>query len=199
MQINISSSCCLLNIREPDSISRILSLPSITSLIMCGHTEDLHFPKKQKKPIKNHKYNSLKISALLTRSKLMKKQKNFILISMLALFLSASQISMAAELDKNMQTLAKNMSILKSSSDKTSLLNALAMMDKAVDDSMEVLPWNIDSDDKVAVKNYKNDLKKLKDEINVAKEKIESGNIESLRDSLEKMNSIKLDSHRKFR
>lgn len=59
---------------------------------------------------------------------------------MLALFLSASQISMAAELDKNMQTLAKNMSILKSSSDKTSLLNALAMMDKAVDDSMEVLP-----------------------------------------------------------
>ncbi|MGP4289275.1 cytochrome b562 [Escherichia coli] len=129
----------------------------------------------------------------------MKKQKKFILISMLALFLSASQISMAAELDKNMQTLAKNMSILKSSSDKTSLLNALAMMDKAVDDSMEVLPWNIDSDDKVAVKNYKNDLKKLKDEINVAKEKIESGNIESLRDSLEKMNNIKLDSHRKFR
>lgn len=128
----------------------------------------------------------------------MKKQKKFILISMLALFLSASQISMAAELDKNMQTLAKNMSILKSSSDKTSLLNALAMMDKAVDDSMEVLR-NIDSDDKVAVKNYKNDLKKLKDEINVAKEKIESGNIESLRDSLEKMNSIKLDSHRKFR
>lgn len=118
---------------------------------------------------------------------------------MLTLFLSASQISMAAELDKNMQTLAKNMSILKSSSDKTSLLNALAMMDKAVDDSMEVLPWNIDSDDKVVVKNYKNDLKKLKDEINVAKEKIESGNIESLRDSLEKMNNIKLDSHRKFR
>ncbi len=48
------------------------------------------------------------------------------------------------------------------SSDKTSLLNALAMMDKAVDDSMEVLPWNIYSDDKVTVKNYKNDLKELK-------------------------------------
>ncbi|ELO4976685.1 hypothetical protein QUQ42_004871 [Escherichia coli] len=73
------------------------------------------------------------------------------------------------------------------------------MMDKAVDDSMEVLPWNIYSDDKVTVKNYKKDLKELKDEINVAKEKIESGNIESLRDSLEKMNNIKLDSHRKFR
>ncbi|EFC0466491.1 cytochrome B562, partial [Escherichia coli] len=36
-------------------------------------------------------------------------------------------------------------------------------------------------------------------EINIAKKKVEDGNIESLRESLDKMNDIKLEGHRKFR
>ncbi|EOJ7549245.1 cytochrome b562 [Escherichia coli] len=42
-------------------------------------------------------------------------------------------------------------------------------------------------------------LKKLQHEINIAKKKVEDGNIESLRESLDKMNDIKLEGHRKFR
>ncbi|EIK0799069.1 cytochrome B562, partial [Salmonella enterica subsp. enterica serovar Typhimurium] len=53
--------------------------------------------------------------------------------------------------------------------------------------------------DKVSVDNYKEELKKLQHEINIAKKKVEDGNIESLRESLDKMNDIKLEGHRKFR
>ena len=129
----------------------------------------------------------------------MKKQKFFIVSSILVMCLSTSHISLASGLDKNMQSLARNMSTLQSSGDKKSLLNALDMMDKAVNASMNTLPEKINSNDKVAVESYKNELKKLQNEINLAKEKVESGNIESLRDALDKMNNIKLESHRKFR
>ncbi len=129
----------------------------------------------------------------------MKKQKVFFSGAVLAIFLSLSNVSLASGLDKNMQTLAKNMSTLQSSGDKKSLLNALDMMDKAVNASMNTLPEKINSNDKVAVESYKNELKKLQNEINLAKEKVESGNIESLRDALDKMNNIKLEGHRKFR
>ena len=57
----------------------------------------------------------------------------------------------------------------------------------------------IDVNDKVSVDNYKEELKKLQHEINIAKKKVEDGNIESLRESLDKMNDIKLEGHRKFR
>ncbi|EEW7294832.1 TPA: cytochrome b562, partial [Escherichia coli] len=122
----------------------------------------------------------------------MKKQKFFIVSSILVMCLSTSHISLASGLDKNMQSLARNMSTLQSSGDKKSLLNALDMMDKAVNASMNTLPEKINSNDKVAVESYKNELKKLQNEINLAKEKVESGNIESLRDALDKMNNIKL-------
>ncbi|EIS8763259.1 cytochrome B562, partial [Escherichia coli] len=122
----------------------------------------------------------------------MKKQKFFIVSSILIMCLSTSHISLASGLDKNMQSLARNMSTLQSSGDKKSLLNALDMMDKAVNASMNTLPEKINSNDKVAVESYKNELKKLQNEINLAKEKVESGNIESLRDALDKMNNIKL-------
>ncbi|HAX2006777.1 TPA: cytochrome b562, partial [Escherichia coli] len=125
----------------------------------------------------------------------MKKQKFFIVSSILVMCLSTSHISLASGLDKNMQSLARNMSTLQSSGDKKSLLNALDMMDKAVNASMNTLPEKINSNDKVAVESYKNELKKLQNEINLAKEKVESGNIESLRDALDKMNNIKLEGH----
>ncbi|HBT4579562.1 TPA: cytochrome B562 [Klebsiella pneumoniae] len=128
-----------------------------------------------------------------------KKQKIFTAGTILAIYLSTSYVSLAFGLDKNMQSLAKNMSILQSSNDKSSLLNALEMMDKAVDASMNIIPEKIKSNDEVAVENYRSELKKLQNEINIAKEKVESGNIESLRDSLDKMNDIKLEGHRKFR
>ncbi|HCO0469923.1 TPA: cytochrome B562, partial [Escherichia coli] len=125
----------------------------------------------------------------------MKKQKFFIVSSILVMCLSTSHISLASGLDKNMQSLARNMSTLQSSGDKKSLLNALDMMDKAVNASMNTLPEKKNSNDKVAVESYKNELKKLQNEINLAKEKVESGNIESLRDALDKMNNIKLEGH----
>ena len=127
------------------------------------------------------------------------KQKVFFSGTVLAIFLSLSNVSLASGLDKNMQSLAKSMSILQSSNDKTSLLNALEMMDKSVDSSMNIIPENIDVKDKGSVDNYKEELKKLQHEINIAKKKVEDGNIESLRESLDKMNDIKLEGHRKFR
>ncbi|HHX0769547.1 TPA: cytochrome b562 [Escherichia coli] len=127
------------------------------------------------------------------------KQKVFFSGTVLAIFLSLSNVSLASGLDKNMQSLAKIMSILQSSNDKSSLLNALEMMDKSVDSSMNIIPEKIDVNDKVSVDNYKEELKKLQHEINIAKKKVEDGNIESLRESLDKMNDIKLEGHRKFR
>ncbi|EHK1742062.1 cytochrome B562 [Escherichia coli] len=127
------------------------------------------------------------------------KQKVFFSGTVLAIFLSLSNVSLASGLDKNMQSLAKSMSILQSSNDKSSLLNALEMMDKSVDSSMNIIPEKIDVNDKVSVDNYKEGLKKLQHEINIAKKKVEDGNIESLRESLDKMNDIKLEGHRKFR
>ncbi|MES1877792.1 cytochrome b562 [Escherichia coli] len=127
------------------------------------------------------------------------KQKVFFSGTVLAIFLSLSNVSLASGLDKNMQSLAKSMSILQSSNDKSSLLNALEMMDKSVDSSMNIIPEKIDVNDKVSVDNYKKELKKLQHEINIAKKKVEDGNIESLRESLDKMNDIKLEGHRKFR
>ncbi|EHO1982648.1 cytochrome B562 [Escherichia coli] len=127
------------------------------------------------------------------------KQKVFFSGTVLAIFLSLSNVSLASSLDKNMQSLAKSMSILQSSNDKSSLLNALEMMDKSVDSSMNIIPEKIDVNDKVSVDNYKEELKKLQHEINIAKKKVEDGNIESLRESLDKMNDIKLEGHRKFR
>ncbi|HAW2534666.1 TPA: cytochrome B562 [Escherichia coli] len=129
----------------------------------------------------------------------MKKQKVFFSGAVLAIILSLSNVSLASGLDKNMQSLAKSMSILQSSNDKSSLLNALEMMDKSVDSSMNIIPEKIDVNDKVSVDNYKEELKKLQHEINIAKKKVEDGNIESLRESLDKMNDIKLEAHRKFR
>ncbi|MGP6338065.1 cytochrome b562 [Escherichia coli] len=127
------------------------------------------------------------------------KQKVFFSGTVLAIFLSLSNVSLASGLDKNMQSLAKSMSILQSSNDKSSLLNALEMMDKSVDSSMNIIPEKIDVNDKVSVDNYKEEFKKLQHEINIAKKKVEDGNIESLRESLDKMNDIKLEGHRKFR
>ena len=127
------------------------------------------------------------------------KQKVFFSGTVLAIFLSLSNVSLASGLDKNMQSLAKSMSILQSSNDKSSLLNALEMMDKSVDSSMNIIPEKIDVNDKLYVDNYKEELKKLQHEINIAKKKVEDGNIESLRESLDKMNDIKLEGHRKFR
>ncbi|EFL7421568.1 cytochrome B562 [Escherichia coli] len=127
------------------------------------------------------------------------KQKVFFSGTVLAIFLSLSNVSLASGLDKNMQSLAKSMSILQSSNDKSSLLNALEMMDKSVDSSMNIIPEKIDVNDKVSVDNYKEELKKLQHEINIAKKKVEDGNIESLRESLDKMNDIKLEGHRKSR
>ncbi|MEF5481574.1 cytochrome b562 [Escherichia coli] len=127
------------------------------------------------------------------------KQKVFFSGTVLAIFLSLSNVSLASGLDKNMQSLAKSMSILQSSNDKSSLLNALEMMDKSVDSSMNIISEKIDVNDKVSVDNYKEELKKLQHEINIAKKKVEDGNIESLRESLDKMNDIKLEGHRKFR
>ncbi|EHJ6840531.1 cytochrome B562 [Escherichia coli] len=127
------------------------------------------------------------------------KQKVFFSGTVLAIFLSLSNVSLASGLDKNMQSLAKSMSILQSSNDKSSLLNALEMMDKSVDSSMNIIPEKIDVNDKFSVDNYKEELKKLQHEINIAKKKVEDGNIESLRESLDKMNDIKLEGHRKFR
>ena len=129
----------------------------------------------------------------------MKKQKVFFSGAVLAIFLSLSNVSLASGLDKNLQSLAKSMSILQSSNDKSSLLNALEMMDKSVDSSMNIIPEKIDVNDKVSVDSYKEELKKLQHEINIAKKKVEDGDIESLRESLDKMNDIKLEGHRKFR
>ncbi len=128
------------------------------------------------------------------------KQKVFFLRYCTSYFfyLSATYLWLPARI-KNMQSLAKSMSILQSSNDKSSLLNALEMMDKSVDSSMNIIPEKIDVNDKVSVDNYKEELKNYNMKSILQKKKVEDGNIESLRESLDKMNDIKLEGHRKFR
>ncbi|HFV8631832.1 TPA: cytochrome B562, partial [Escherichia coli] len=76
---------------------------------------------------------------------------------------------------KNMQSLAKSMSILQSSNDKSSLLNALEMMDKSVDSSMNIIPEKIDVNDKVSVDNYKEELKNYNMKSILQKRKLRTG------------------------
>lgn len=129
----------------------------------------------------------------------MQKTKLLMISSVIALYLGGACISVAAELDENMQELAKNINILMSSTEKNELMNALGMMSKAVDDSMNIIPEKISPDDKLAVDEYRNGLRMLKKEIELAKEKILSGKQSDINDSVKRMNDIRVENHKKFR
>ncbi|HAT1675986.1 TPA: cytochrome b562 family protein, partial [Raoultella planticola] len=86
----------------------------------------------------------------------MQKTKLLMISSVIALYLGGACISVAAELDENMQELAKNINILKSSTEKDELMKALDMMSKAVDGSMNIIPEKISPDDKLALDEYRN-------------------------------------------
>ncbi|EHA0861481.1 cytochrome B562 [Salmonella enterica] len=49
------------------------------------------------------------------------------------------------------------------------------------------------------MEEYENELKKLKNEITLAKEKVASGQLSELRDSVSRMNDIRVEGHKKFR
>lgn len=129
----------------------------------------------------------------------MKKKNIFIISGIMALYLSTTSISSAADLDENMQVLAKNISVLQSSTDKQELISALEKMSNAVEDSMKSHPEKLSSDDKKGIEEYENVLKKLKNEITLAKGKVASGQLSELRDSVSRMNDIRVEGHKKFR
>lgn len=106
---------------------------------------------------------------------------------------------MAVELDENMQVLARNMSVLQSSMDKKELLEALDRMNDAVNESMKSLPESISSADEEGRNDYIKELQKLEKEIMQAKQKVSSGQLSDIRDSVSKMNKIRVEGHDKFR
>ena len=83
------------------------------------------------------------------------KQKVFFSGAVLAIFLSLSNVSLASGLDKNMQSLAKSMSILQSSNDKSSLSNTPEMMYKSEDPFLKFIPDLIDVNYQVSVYSHK--------------------------------------------
>ncbi|TQN75915.1 UNVERIFIED_ORG: soluble cytochrome b562 [Citrobacter freundii] len=129
----------------------------------------------------------------------MKKSNKFAISCCMALHFLCGGITVAAELDESMQVLARNMSVLQSSMDKKELLEALDRMDDAVDESMKRLPESISSDDEEGKNDYMKELQKLEKEIMQAKQKVLSGQLSDIRDSVKKMNDIRVEGHDKFR
>lgn len=128
------------------------------------------------------------------------KKKRFLMISgAMALYLAGASVSSAADLDENMQVLAKSIRVLQSSIDKKELMGALEIMSEAVDDSMKSIPEKISHDDQQGIEDYKNELRKLKNEITLAKEKVVSGQLSDIHESVSRMHDIRVEGHNKFR
>lgn len=117
----------------------------------------------------------------------------------MALYLAGASVSSAADLDENMQVLAKSIRVLQSSIDKKELMGALEIMSEAVDDSMKSIPEKISHDDQQGIEDYKNELRKLKNEITLAKEKVVSGQLSDIHESVSRMHDIRVEGHNKFR
>lgn len=117
----------------------------------------------------------------------------------MALYMLGTTISYANSLADNMQILAENLSVLQSSTDKNELLTALDLMNKAVDESMNILPVKLSPDDKKGADDYINGLKMLKNEIGIIRESISNGNLSNINDSVSKINNIRVENHKKFR
>ena len=117
----------------------------------------------------------------------------------MALYMLGTTISYANSLADNMHILAENLSVLQSSTDKNELLTALDLMNKAVDESMNILPVKLSPDDKKGADDYINGLKMLKNEIGIIRESISNGNLSNINDSVSKINNIRIENHKKFR
>ncbi|EFH8129894.1 TPA: cytochrome b562 family protein, partial [Escherichia coli] len=107
----------------------------------------------------------------------MKNTKIIMISGIMALYMLGTTISYANSLADNMQILAENLSVLQSSTDKNELLTALDLMNKAVDESMNILPVKLSPDDKKGADDYINGLKMLKNEIGIIRESISNGNL----------------------
>ncbi|EPD1203175.1 cytochrome b562 [Escherichia coli] len=129
----------------------------------------------------------------------MKNTKIIMISGIMALYMLGTTISYANSLADNMQILAENLSVLQSSTDKNELLTALDLMNKAVDESMNILPVKISPDDKKGADDYINGLKMLKNEIGIIRESISNGNLSNINDSVSKINNIRIENHKKFR
>ncbi|HBA7004260.1 TPA: cytochrome b562 family protein [Escherichia coli] len=129
----------------------------------------------------------------------MQKSNKVIISCGMALYFLCGGLTMAVELDENMQVLARNMSVLQSSMDKKELLEALDRMNDAVNESMKSLPESISSADEEGRNDYIKELQKLEKEIMQAKQKVSSGQLSDIRDSVSKMNKIRVEGHDKFR
>lgn len=129
----------------------------------------------------------------------MKNTKIIMISGIMALYMLGTTISYANSLADNMQILAENLSVLQSSTDKNELLTALDLMNKAVDESMNILPVKLSPDDKKGADDYINGLKMLKNEIGIIRESISNGNLSNINDSVSKLNNIRIENHKKFR
>ncbi|EPX1646411.1 cytochrome b562 [Escherichia coli] len=129
----------------------------------------------------------------------MKNTKIIMISGIMALYMLGTTISYANSLADNMQILAENLSVLQSSTDKNELLTALDLMNKAVDESMNILPVKLSPDDKKGADDYINGLKMLKNEIGIMRESISNGNLSNINDSVSKINNIRIENHKKFR
>ncbi|GCH06176.1 hypothetical protein BvCmsH55A_04760 [Escherichia coli] len=129
----------------------------------------------------------------------MKNTKIIMISGIMALYMLGTTISYANSLADNMQILAENLSVLQSSTDKNELLTALDLMNKAVDESMNILPEKLSPDDKKGADDYINGLKMLKNEIGIIRESISNGNLSNINDSVSKINNIRIENHKKFR
>ncbi|QMP38565.1 cytochrome b562 family protein [Escherichia coli] len=129
----------------------------------------------------------------------MKNTKIIMISGIMALYMLGTTISYANSLADNMQILAENLSVLQSSTEKNELLTALDLMNKAVDESMNILPVKLSPDDKKGADDYINGLKMLKNEIGIIRESISNGNLSNINDSVSKINNIRIENHKKFR
>ncbi|EFG1570146.1 TPA: cytochrome b562 [Escherichia coli] len=104
----------------------------------------------------------------------------------------------AADLSEDMLILSQNLNIISKSESDKEIITALDKMYNAAVDAMEEIPESSSYKD-INISSYKNDMNKLIDVIEKAKNEALEGDLSKVKSSIKEMIEIRDSSHKKYR
>lgn len=104
----------------------------------------------------------------------------------------------AADLSEYMLILSQNLNIISKSESDKEIITALDKMYNAAVDAMEEIPESSSYKD-INISSYKNDMNKLIDVIEKAKNEALEGDLSKVKSSIKEMIEIRDSSHKKYR
>lgn len=127
-------------------------------------------------------------------------RKHVIAIATLAL-LGWSAQSLAADLEKDMDTLADNYAKVLKTDNKADFINGLAEMKAAAEDAKKSKPPKFDSkaDDSPEIQDYHKGLDNLISHIDKASELAKTGKLADAKKEAEGLKNIRNENHKKFK